>query len=146
MEDNRRLFELSEPIISINVPPLVDVSLVLVIIFMIFAPLQLQTGLLVKNAAASKQTEAQPLPEKIVLEIAADHLRINSEKIDEAQLPYLLTQIFSQRQYLPLLIIPDDEVSHDRLVTILDTAKASGAGKLILGEKTILGRGEIHGK
>jgi biopolymer transport protein ExbD len=146
MEASRRLFEIKDPIVSINVTPLVDVSLVLVIIFMIFAPLQLQTGLIVKNAANTQNKVARPLPENLILEVSNQGFRLNTQPIEEAQLPYRLAEVFGVNSEIPLLVLPEDEVRHERLIAVLDLAKAAGAGKLVLGQKTALGRSPIHGQ
>lgn len=126
-----------DPIIGINVTPLVDVSLVLVIIFMIAAPMSMQAGIgvktLKKEAETAKAADAAPeVRTEVMIKLAGDQVTVNGEAIEEAKLPFHLTGLLSQSEEKLVYIAPADDVAHGRLVGMMDLSRQCGAQRLAI--------------
>lgn len=127
----------SDPIVNINVTPLVDVSLVLVIIFMIAAPLSMQSGIGVKTVKreTGNSTSTAQAPEvraEIMIRLNGNQVSVNDQISDMAKLPYLLTGLLSQNKEKLVYITPGDDVEHGQLVGIMDLARQCGAQRLAI--------------
>jgi biopolymer transport protein ExbD len=122
---------------DINVTPLVDVVLVLLIIFMVLTPL-LQLGYDVnvppkKTALASEVTSKQQL---IVTQIQPGKVYINREQIDVGQLPLRLSEILKNRNDKTVFFSADDELNYGAVMSTMDIIRNAGAEKIgIITEK-----------
>jgi biopolymer transport protein ExbD len=129
------MLDSKKPIVTINLTPLVDVSLVLVVIFMATAPMFLQSGIIVtsgtKQAAAEKQAAAPP-EKSIVIKLHPDQLLLNQQPVTETDLPVLLRSLLANSQSRRVIVNPDREVVHGRVVRIMDIAKQAGADNLVI--------------
>ncbi|NTV52883.1 MAG: biopolymer transporter ExbD [Candidatus Firestonebacteria bacterium] len=136
MESGNR--DSSEPIININVTPLVDVSLVLVIIFMVSAPLSMQSGIglkTIKKEATNTETAASAAPEvrtEIMIKLAGDQVTVNDQITEEAKLPFLLTKLMNESKEKLVYITPAEDVQHGKLVQIMDLSRQCGAKQLAI--------------
>jgi biopolymer transport protein ExbD len=110
----------------------VDVSLVLVIIFMIVAPLAMQSGIGVKNIQQPGAQAAKPPAGEVVIEIQTDGIAVNQQKTDLAQLPFILRTLLPGAPEQMVYLVPGDEVQHGFLVTVMDLAKQAGAKRLAI--------------
>jgi biopolymer transport protein ExbD len=128
--------ENKKPIVTINLTPLVDVSLVLVVIFMATAPMFMQSGIIVTSAAEKKTEAPQPqptqVPKNIVIKITPNGILLNEQPVAEADLPALLQRMFVETQSQRVIINPAREVRHGQMVHIMDIAKQSGADSLVI--------------
>ncbi len=119
------------PQADINVTPLIDVVLVLLIIFMVMTPVMLKE-LVAK--VPQKQTENVPLPpgeSTIVVELdAQDRLALNGEPVDpEALGARVAERLTHDRQKVVFFKISDD-ASYGRAVHVMDLCKGAGAKTL----------------
>ena len=117
------------PTPQMNVTPLVDVVLVLLIIFMVVAPL------LVKQlhlATPPQQTQAAPPqtpddPQVLVRLDADGTVRLNSAPIDPAALEDKLRRVFAARVDDVVFFEADDAANYAQAVRVMDTLRAAGA-------------------
>jgi biopolymer transport protein TolR len=117
---------------DINVTPLVDVVLVLLIIFMIATPL-LQLGY---QAAIPPQVKPEPGPVpppigQLVLRMAADgSYFINSEKVAEGDFPRRLQDVLAGRGRGVTFLAASGDLPYERVMAFFDLCRRSGAGNL----------------
>jgi biopolymer transport protein TolR len=117
------------PLSEINVTPFVDVMLVLLIIFMVTAPM-MQQGVDVELP----KTTTQPLKikdEPLILTIKKDgKLFLGRQEIAQAELQKKLEAIFEGMDTKDLYLRADQAVSYGQVAKAMAAARAAGASKL----------------
>jgi biopolymer transport protein ExbD len=116
---------------DINVTPLVDVVLVLLIIFMVLTPL-LQLGYDV-NVPPKKTALASEISAKaqlIVTQIEQGRVYINREVVDVTQLTLRLTEILKNRGDKTVFFSADDELPYAQIMSTMDMIRTAGAEKI----------------
>jgi len=114
---------------QVNLTPLIDVSLVLVVILLLATPLAFETSLSVKRAQARGHAEEQEERERIVIEITTDtQLRLDDESMGLNRLESELAQRRSPGGKGLIVVRCADAVHHGTFVEVLDTARRSGLG------------------
>lgn len=133
------MLDVRKPIVTINLTPLVDVSLVLVVIFMATAPMFLQSGIIVtsgeKKAVVKSKSDKQK-PENILIKLTRDKILLNQHETTEQDLPELLQRMLAESETRRVIVNPEREVRHGKVVRIMDIAKQSGAGAIVILGKT----------
>lgn len=117
------------PLADINVTPLVDVMLVLLIVFMVSAPL-MQQGVQVDLPKANGQAlDAQE--EQMVLVIHRDkRISINGNNISTLGLARKIAAIFENRQNKELFIQADQNVNYGFVAMVMAEVKQAGITKV----------------
>jgi biopolymer transport protein ExbD len=111
---------------DINVTPLVDVMLVLLIIMMIVAPL-LQQGVSVKLPVASNTTEKPDTQEQTVLAIDSNkRLYLNAVPVLKDDLQRRVTEILESKKDRIVIIKADEDVEYSAVMDAMDALRASG--------------------
>ncbi len=119
-----------EPITAINVTPLVDVCLVLVIIFMVTAPLFSQPVMTVELPRAT--TDEGESTENITITIDPDeNIAVNAKEVTLEELKPELKMKLQESTEKYVIIRADVLTNHGIVLNALDLAKELGAKKLV---------------
>lgn len=113
---------------DINVTPLVDVVLVLLIIFMVITPV-VQMGYLVKvPPKAPANLPPSAVQDQIVLRLySGDRVMINKEEMTMAQFPGRVREILRGNTSKMVFFAGGRDVDYEATMKFLDLARASGA-------------------
>lgn len=118
-----------ESMAEINIIPLVDVMLVLLIVFMIAAPLSI-TGITV-NLPQSKAKGSEIEEKKIVLTINKEgSYYLDRTQIPADQLETKFKSIYEFREDKAIYIRADGEVAYERVIDAMTAAKMAGVHKM----------------
>jgi len=110
---------------EINVTPFVDVMLVLLVIFMVTAPM-MQSGIGVNLPQA--ETESSPAEEGLILTITKDqYIHIGESVINIQLLERTLKNYFAGRQKKIVFVQADKDLPYGFFIEALDIVKKSGA-------------------
>ena len=117
---------------EINLTSLVDVSLTLVIIFMVSYPLVMQSGINVSTPTLQKaKTVLEETELKAMINLKEnDQVELNGSLVDYNILPDSLRLLLLASNKKIVLVSAEENVLHDRVVEVLDLAKQCGADKL----------------
>lgn len=127
-----------DEISEINITPMADLSLTLLIILMIISPMIMQSMLRVyASRAAVEAVERQKRVDKpLYIEIKKRGLYLNSKKMKSDHELYInLKGELSRNKKKTVMITAEQGVLHGTVVHVLDLAKQSGAEKLSLIKK-----------
>jgi len=108
---------------DINVTPLVDVMLVLLIIMMIIAPM-LQKGVDVKLPTASNTVDKPETQDQTVVAVTADgRFHLNSKEIADDELAPRVTEVLETKKEKIILIKADEDASYGRVMAAMDALR-----------------------
>ena len=119
------------PIVDINVTPLVDIVLVLLIIFMVTATYIVNPSIKVNlpEAATGEPTESSSLG--LHMSVTGE-LSLNGEELGEADLRTALRSAVKENPEEVCLIAADKDVSHGDVVGLMDLIRQEGVARFAI--------------
>lgn len=125
-------------IATINVTPLADVMLVLLIIFMVITPM-LQKGVDVRLPAAEYPTDHPDNEDAVTVAVRLDNtLYVNMIPVAESEIVTRLTAEFENKSERILFLKADEGLAYSDVLRVMDLCRDAGADEigLITEEKT----------
>jgi biopolymer transport protein ExbD len=111
---------------DINVTPLVDVMLVLLIIMMLVAPM-LQQGVSVKLPKADNTVDKPEVQGQTVVAIAQDkRIYVNAKAVSEAEVGTRVNEILESKKDKVVIIKADEEVEYGAVMAAMDGLRQAG--------------------
>ncbi|MGH9318138.1 MAG: ExbD/TolR family protein [Thermoanaerobaculia bacterium] len=122
---------------DINITPLVDIVLVLLIIFMVITPL-LQMGYDVKvPPKATVDNPIAPLDQVVISLTAQNHIFLNKQEVTAQQLSQQLSDILKNRRDKTVFFSADDGTTYFECIKVMDILRTSGAKNLGIVLETV---------
>ena len=125
----RQHFKESDVSKEVNMTPLIDVSLVLVVILLLATPLAFESSIAVRRSpkAASEAPDPRTM-ERIEINLVSETtVQINRQTVERSAVIEALRPLVEASAHGVVMVSCRDNVSHGAFVDVLDQAKLSGA-------------------
>jgi biopolymer transport protein ExbD len=114
-----------EPISAINVVPFVDIILVVLIIFMVTAPMVMKPSIDINLPKASSGDESPPTTLNIAIG-SSGTISLNGQPSTLQDVTAFAARIVSETPDTPAILQADKSVTLERLTEIIDVVKSAG--------------------
>jgi biopolymer transport protein TolR len=122
---------------DINITPLVDVVLVLLIIFMVITPL-LQMGYDVKVPPKSTNPNPTIDPDQLIVSLTAQNkIFLNKQELTAPQLSTQLSSILKNRRDKTVFFSGDDGAVYGEVARVMDLCRSAGATNIGIVLETV---------
>jgi biopolymer transport protein ExbD len=121
-----------EPITQINVVPMVDIMLVLLIIFMLTASFISNPSLSIQVPKALTSDPTAPSTRSLVLN-ARGEVFYQNQKVTKEELARALKSQAAMDPQIRIVLSADASLSHGKVVELLDVVRQAGVTKVALG-------------
>jgi len=117
------------PIVDINMVPLIDVSLVLLIIFMVMTPFLVQQQIKVNLPHSVSATDSPDRPIVVAIQKDGD-ISLNGKPVALTNLESELKPLLGPENDRPVMIQADRDLALQQVVSVMDIAKRLQVSKL----------------
>lgn len=122
---------------DINITPLVDIVLVLLIIFMVITPL-LQQGYDVKVPPKAQVDTPQPPMDQLIVSLTpSGRIYLNKDPLDAQSLSLRLSEILKNRRDKTVFFSADDAVTYGDVAKVMDIIRTAGAKNIGIVLETV---------
>jgi biopolymer transport protein ExbD len=115
----------------LNITPLVDVTLILIIFFVITSTFLEQPGIKLELPKA-QTTDLQRIEKAVIIVSKDSKIFFRNKEISLQELPPILKDAMAESIDKSLIVSADKEVHHGLIVSIMDIARQSGVEKLVV--------------
>ena len=123
-----------KPVTDINVTPLIDVVLVLLIIFMVLTPLAERQKFLrvpeYQPDMAAVPPDQVPPDQTVLTVLKNGHVLLNKQELEVKEAMEKLHLAYDGRPSKPLFFNAEDEVKYDQAFQVLDAAHTAGVNTI----------------
>lgn len=140
MAGNLNSLQDDEMISGINVTPLVDVVLVLLIIFLITAPVIYQSSIKIHLAKAATGEQREQRDESTSLNLAitkSGEILWNNERVDWSALDQRLKGLGEKAAQKTAVISADRDTAHGTVVQLMDTLRKAGVSRMAINVEPV---------
>jgi len=129
----------------INLGPMVDISLALLIIFILAIPFFIESGLFVSKAAVAKGRKPKTItPQKSDIKVniylkSDGTILLNGEPRTMEELDSLIPQLLARSVSRNAILSADDEVIYDQVIHMIDFLKIKGAEDVLIVKRKTAG-------
>lgn len=116
---------------EINVTPMIDVLLVLLIIFMLVVPMSRKAIDLQLPDPTEQESSANPPPQIVLEVLPGDRYLVNKEPLSKATLPKRLKEIYDGRPEKIIFVKGDPKTRYSDVIYAMDVSR--GAGVKVIG-------------
>ncbi len=119
---------------EINMTPLIDVSLVLVVMLLLATPLAFDSSIAIRKSQATAQSANDKVKdERIELKLISENsVLINRMLVTREELSNTLRPRIEESGHRKVVVVCADDVSHGAFVDVLDQAKVCGAADIAI--------------
>jgi biopolymer transport protein ExbD/biopolymer transport protein TolR len=115
----------SSEVSDINMTPMIDVLLVLLVIFII-VQMNMQRTFDIQLPIDDKNKPQQVTNDNIIMEIERAGVKINTKQVPPAQLEAFLREIYRNRSNTVIFVKSAPDVPYGDVINYIDTARAAG--------------------
>jgi biopolymer transport protein TolR len=116
-----------DAITGINVTPLVDITLVLLIIFMVTARFISEPSIGVSLPKSSSSSAGEAAERNVFLTINETHqIYLNNSPVDQGKLGESIREMLQKRPDMNLIVRADKNISHGEVIAVLDEVRSQG--------------------